>query len=88
MVLGVVGGTLATRAFRLLWKQLANEATAPKATDKNRDWKGIVAAAALEGAVRWLGARPCGPGWRQELRTGHRQVAGLTVRKRSRRRQR
>ncbi|HZC99682.1 MAG TPA: DUF4235 domain-containing protein [Actinomycetes bacterium] len=47
----VAGGLLAGMLFKQVWKLLAGEEDAPKATDEDRRWREILVAAALQGAV-------------------------------------
>jgi Protein of unknown function (DUF4235) len=47
----VLGGIVAGALFKRLWRALAHENDAPKATDKNRGWREVVTAAAAQGAV-------------------------------------
>ncbi|MBV8479446.1 MAG: DUF4235 domain-containing protein [Actinobacteria bacterium] len=51
LIVGVVGGVVAGAAFKWIWRALAHEDEAPKATDRDKRWPEIVAAAAVEGAV-------------------------------------
>jgi predicted metal-dependent enzyme (double-stranded beta helix superfamily) len=51
-VLGsVASGILAGRAFKFLWRAIAREREAPRATDRYRSWWEVTLAASLEGAV-------------------------------------
>jgi hypothetical protein len=47
----VLGGVLAGAIFKRVWKLAAREDDAPKATDAQRGWREILAAAALQGAI-------------------------------------
>lgn len=47
----VLGGVLAAAAFKRAWTLVTSDAEAPQATERNRDWKKILAAAALQGAL-------------------------------------
>jgi Protein of unknown function (DUF4235) len=51
IVAGLVGGMLAGAVFKSLWRRVAGEAEAPKATDEDRGWAEIVLSAAAQGAV-------------------------------------
>ncbi|MFJ1461117.1 DUF4235 domain-containing protein [Nocardia sp. N2S4-5] len=51
MLVGVLGGLAASAVFAHTWKLLTGEDDAPAATDRDRTWGEIVAAAALQGAV-------------------------------------
>lgn len=51
IVAGLLGGALAGRLFRRIWKLAAHDPDPPKPTDRNRRWLEIVLAAAVEGAV-------------------------------------
>ncbi|MEI5101919.1 DUF4235 domain-containing protein [Streptomyces sp. PmtG] len=49
--LGIVGGMLATAAFKRAWKALGHEGEAPEATDEHRTWPEVLTAAVLQGAI-------------------------------------
>jgi hypothetical protein len=51
IILGVLGGLVAGALFKRIWGLAAHEADSPKATDQDRDWPEIIAAAAIQGAV-------------------------------------
>jgi hypothetical protein len=51
LFISVVGGILAGAAFKRTWKPVAHEDEALKAIDRNRTWKQVLPAAALQGAV-------------------------------------
>lgn len=51
MVLGLAAGALAGVVFRQVWKVTAGDGEAPDATDEDRGWGEILAAAALQGAI-------------------------------------
>jgi Protein of unknown function (DUF4235) len=51
MLVSVLGGMLAGAIFKQVWKITAREDDAPKATDARRGWRGILLAAALQGAI-------------------------------------
>lgn len=48
---GVLGGILAGAVFKQIWKLIASEEEAPKATDSERTWGEVLPAAALQGAI-------------------------------------
>ena len=48
---GALGGVLAGSVFKAVWKRVAHEEDAPKATEENRTWREVLAAAALQGAT-------------------------------------
>jgi hypothetical protein len=47
----ILAGLLADQIFKRVWRLTAREDEAPKATDANRSWTEVLAAAALQGAV-------------------------------------
>jgi hypothetical protein len=51
VLVSVLGGVLAGAIFKRVWKLAAREDDAPKATDAQRGWREILAAAALQGAI-------------------------------------
>ncbi|WP_371502929.1 DUF4235 domain-containing protein [Kitasatospora sp. NBC_00374] len=51
LVFGAFGGVIAGAVFRRVWALLGHEGDAPHATDRDRTWKEVLAAAALQGAV-------------------------------------
>lgn len=51
MLIGAVGGMVASTIFKKAWKLAAGEDEAPKATDAGKGWQEILAAAALQGAI-------------------------------------
>ena len=50
-VLGIGAGALAGLIFKEVWKLTAGDDDAPNATDEDRGWGEILAAAALQGAI-------------------------------------
>ena len=48
---GVAGGLIAGALFKRAWQLAAHEDDTPNATDRDRGWAEVVAAAAIEGAV-------------------------------------
>lgn len=51
MLLGALGGLLATAIFGQVWKVVAGDEEAPSATMRNRTWREVLLAAALQGAI-------------------------------------
>jgi hypothetical protein len=51
LVLGAAAGALAGVVFSRVWRLVSNEDGPPSATDEERDWGEILAAAALQGAI-------------------------------------
>ena len=51
ILLGVAAGGIAGAVFKQVWKRVAGDDDAPNATDEDRGWGEIVAAAALQGAI-------------------------------------
>jgi Protein of unknown function (DUF4235) len=51
LVLGAAAGMLSGVVFRQVWRAVANEDSAPGATDEERAWGEILIAAALQGAI-------------------------------------
>ncbi|MEU4681277.1 DUF4235 domain-containing protein [Micromonospora sp. NPDC023737] len=51
VLLGIAAGTVAGAIFRQVWKLTAGDGEAPSATDEDRGWVEILAAAALQGAI-------------------------------------
>lgn len=51
VLLGIAAGTVAGMIFRQVWKFTAGDGEAPSATDEDRHWGEILAAAALQGAI-------------------------------------
>jgi predicted metal-dependent enzyme (double-stranded beta helix superfamily) len=51
LVFGVLGGVVAGAVFKQVWKVVAGEDDAPQATDEDRSWGEVLAAAAVQGAV-------------------------------------
>jgi hypothetical protein len=51
LVFSVLGGILAGALFKRLWRAVADESDAPKATDKDKGWGEVITAAAAQGAV-------------------------------------
>lgn len=50
-LLGIAAGMLAGVLFRQVWRGLSGDDDAPNATDEERTWAEILAAAALQGAI-------------------------------------
>ncbi len=53
-LLSILGGVLASFLFTRVWKTVAGEPEAPKATEAHRSWGDVLSAAALQGAVYGL----------------------------------
>jgi Protein of unknown function (DUF4235) len=51
LLFSVLGGILAGVAFRQLWKVVAHEEEAPKATESKYGWREVLPAAMVEGAI-------------------------------------
>ena len=51
LLLGVAAGTVAGFVFKEIWKFASGDDDAPNATDEDRGWAEIIAAAALQGAI-------------------------------------
>jgi predicted metal-dependent enzyme (double-stranded beta helix superfamily) len=51
LLFGALGGVLAGAVFKRLWALLGHEEDAPQATDRDRTWKEVLTAAALQGTV-------------------------------------
>lgn len=51
IVFGLLGSIVAGALFSKAWKVLAHEDDAPDATDEEREWKQILPAVALKGAI-------------------------------------
>ena len=50
-VLGAAAGALGSLVFRQVWRAVAHDDEVPGATDEDRGWGEILAAAALQGAI-------------------------------------
>ena len=51
LLVSVVGGLVARALFKRAWAALAHEHEAPEPTDRDRSWREVTAAAAVQGAV-------------------------------------
>lgn len=51
LLLGIGAGAVAGLVFKEVWKLTAGDDDAPNATDEDRGWVEILAAAALQGAI-------------------------------------
>jgi hypothetical protein len=51
LLLGIGAGALAGFVFKEVWKVASGDDDAPNATDEDRGWVEIIAAAALQGAI-------------------------------------
>ncbi|WP_431676184.1 DUF4235 domain-containing protein [Kitasatospora sp. KL5] len=51
MMVGALGGVLASALFKRVWRAAGHEGDTPNATDEDRTWREVLLAAALQGAV-------------------------------------
>ncbi|GAJ80606.1 hypothetical protein NBRGN_027_02640 [Nocardia brasiliensis NBRC 14402] len=51
MLVSIVGGLAANAAFIRVWRAVSGEDQAPTATARNRTWREVLLAAALQGAI-------------------------------------
>lgn len=51
LLLGAAAGLLAGIAFKQVWRVVSGDDDAPDATDEDRGWGEVLAAAALQGAI-------------------------------------
>jgi hypothetical protein len=51
LILGATAGVVSGLLFKQIWKRLASDDDAPNATDEDRGWGEVLAAAALQGAI-------------------------------------
>lgn len=51
LIVSVIAGLLAGAIFKRVWRAVAHEDDAPDATDEDKGWGEVVAAAAAQGAV-------------------------------------
>ncbi|HEX4833455.1 MAG TPA: DUF4235 domain-containing protein [Trebonia sp.] len=51
LLVGVLGGMIASAIFKKVWQLAAGEDEAPEATDPKRGWPEVIMAAALQGAI-------------------------------------
>ncbi|HEX3732626.1 MAG TPA: DUF4235 domain-containing protein [Mycobacteriales bacterium] len=51
LVAGLTAGAVAAMTFRQTWKLVAGDDEAPDATDEERGWGEVIAAAAIQGAI-------------------------------------
>lgn len=51
LLLGIGAGAIAGFVFKEVWKLASGDDDAPNATDEDRSWGEIIAAAALQGAI-------------------------------------
>jgi Protein of unknown function (DUF4235) len=51
ILLGIGAGAIAGFAFKEVWKVVSGDDDAPNATDEDRGWGEILAAAAIQGAI-------------------------------------
>jgi hypothetical protein len=50
-IMSVLGGLMASFMFKRLWKLLSHQDSAPTATQEERTWREVLAAAVLRGAI-------------------------------------
>jgi hypothetical protein len=51
ILLGIAAGAIAGAVFKQVWRVASGDDDAPNATDEDRGWAEILAAAALQGAI-------------------------------------
>jgi hypothetical protein len=51
LAFSVLGGLLAAAVYKQVWKVAAREDDAPDADDRDRTWREVLIAAAVEGAI-------------------------------------
>ena len=51
ILFGLLGGVIAGALFSKVWKIVAHQDDVPDATDEEREWKEILPAVALKGAI-------------------------------------
>lgn len=51
LLASVLGGILAGAVFKRIWRVVSGEEDTPDATDRQRSWTEVLAAAAIQGAV-------------------------------------
>ncbi len=51
LLLGIGAGAIASFVFKEVWRVAAGDDDAPNATDEDRGWGEVLAAAALQGAI-------------------------------------
>ena len=51
LILGAAAGAISGLVFKQIWKHVANDDDTPNATDEDRGWGEVLAAAALQGAI-------------------------------------
>jgi hypothetical protein len=51
LFISVLGGLVAGAVFKRVWRSVAREEDAPNATDEDKGWAEIMAAATVQGAV-------------------------------------
>ncbi len=51
ILMGMAAGAIAGAAFKQVWKLASGDDDTPNATDEDRGWVEILAAAALQGAI-------------------------------------
>jgi len=51
LLFGVLGGLAANAVFAWIWRRATGDPEAPSATDEQRGWREVLAAATVQGAV-------------------------------------
>lgn len=51
LIFGALGGVAAGALFKQIWRLVAGETEAPQATQRDRSWKQVLAAATAQGAL-------------------------------------
>lgn len=51
LVVSILGGIVAGAVFKRLWRTVAHEDKAPKATAQDKGWREVITAAAAQGAL-------------------------------------
>lgn len=51
MAMGAVSGMVAGALFKQIWKKTGHDEDAPKSTDPDRNWREVLLAATVQGAV-------------------------------------
>jgi Protein of unknown function (DUF4235) len=51
LLLGATAGLISGLVFKQVWRRVGHDVEAPHATDEDRGWAEVLAAAALQGAI-------------------------------------
>jgi hypothetical protein len=51
LLVSVLGGIVAGSLFKQVWRLVTRESEAPAAKDRDRSWREVITAAAIQGAV-------------------------------------